>query len=57
MTDVADNLALAVGEWRLFQRLYEQAERVQWLAQVMAGGGEEARLGDVGLLGDFLAPT
>ena len=33
------------------QRRGEQAERMQWLAQVVAGRGEEARLGDIGLLG------
>ena len=35
----------------LAQRLGEQAHRVQRLAQVVAGGGEELRLGAVGDLG------
>ena len=43
------------GSWaRCAQRLGEQAHRVQRLAQVVAGGGEELRLGAVGDLG--LAP-
>ena len=29
----------------------QQADRLQWLAQIMAGGGKESRLAEIGLLG------
>ena len=29
----------------------QQADRLQWLAQIMAGGGKEPGLGEIGLLG------
>ena len=35
----------------LFQHALQQADRLQGLAQIMAGGGEKARLADVGPLG------
>ena len=45
---------LGIGADAVAQRLGEQAQRMQRLAQVVAGGGEELRLGAVGRLG--LAP-
>ena len=36
---------------RLRQQPLQQGERLQRLAQIMAGGGEKARLGDIGQLG------
>ena len=51
---VADEL-VSVGRQRsVLQRLHEQFESVQRLAQIVAGYSEEARLGDVRLLGGLL---
>ncbi len=49
--DAAGELAALVVAGALGQRRGEESERVQRLAQVVARGGEEARLGEVGAVG------
>ena len=49
--DAVDQLHRLVVAGLLAQRLGEQSQRVQRLAQVVAGGGEELRFGAVGQLG------
>src|SRR5882757_1661400 len=55
--DVADDLTLACRQRRLLERLDEQAERMQGLAQIVAGSGEESRLGNVRILRGVLLLT
>ena len=54
LAEPRDELRRLLALDRSRQQALQQGQRLQRLAQVVAGGGEEARLGDVGQLGLLL---